>query len=124
MTNADQSTSRNATQSTAVRPPPGPAGPAGTVPPRTPRTAARRTARQPARRPPPRPIGDPPGCRLVTALPDPDPDPDLTEYPLAVLADWIVADLKKQARAAAPEPAAPAAPELSDEPAGQLAFSD
>lgn len=42
-----------------------------------------------------RPIGDPRGCRRVYAQPDPDPEHDLSEWPDAVLADWIVKDRKE-----------------------------
>lgn len=64
-----------------------------------------------------RPVGIPRGGRIVHAVPDGEPS-CLDEFPPAVLADWIVADLRRRP-AARPEPAAE--PDL-DDPAGQLAF--
>lgn len=60
-----------------------------------------------------RPVGVPRGGRIVHAVPDMEPV-ELDEFPPAVLADWIVADMRRAPAAAAVEP--------DDEPTGQLAF--
>ena len=59
-----------------------------------------------------RPVGIPPGCYRVHAEPDPLPS-ELGDFPPAVVADWIAADLRRRP-AAAPQP--------EPEPVGQLAF--
>ena len=56
-----------------------------------------------------RPVGIPPGVRRVHAVPDLLPD-EIGDFPLAVVADWIAADLRRKP------------PTVEPEPAGQLAF--